>query len=218
MIEARFRYRANSSESAEERHELVVKKLSEIDWLWASNPVGVTLSSSGESASCSLSPFLKKGVRGGISYAARFIGGASDKAIFDDVLTLEIDESSIHYADFAGRIFERIVDAFNAYRASTILDLDLDLDDYEAIVEEAQESGKDVDGRDTVFRIHTVNFFDSELCSRAFGLEPEDVFSRLNGEIERVSVQGKGVLVIATTDLVDAENLIAINEHIMSLL
>ncbi|QDU43441.1 hypothetical protein Mal52_19150 [Symmachiella dynata] len=218
MIQARFRFRAVEGQEVRDRHSDVIRNLAFVTWLWEILPKDVQISLSGESASCSLNPYLKANIKGAISYAARYSQGMSDKAIFDDVLTLNLEENAIHYAQFSGCIFEDIVKAFVAYRATIILDLDLDIDDYEDIVELAQKTGKDIDGRDTVYRFNPINYFDDQLCHRAFGFGAEEVVTRLDGEIERAVIQEGGALIIATTDLVDRDNLYALHNHIASLL
>lgn len=218
MIEAVFRYRTKAQESTVDRHSTVIENLKRIEWLWDTIPAGLPISSAGESSSCYLSPYLIKPVTAEIHYASRFPSAIVDKAMSDDILIMRIDENAIHYEKFSGIIFEQIVHAFSAYKASIILDPQIVIEDREEIVVAVQETGRDVNGRDGVFRFHAVNFFDDELCRRAFNLTPVEVEKRLGGHIQRVSVQDNGVLIIATTGLVDHENLDAINDHITTLI
>jgi len=218
MAEAMFRFRATKSQDIQERHFEVLDKLKRISWLWSSTPDRVELSRGEESGSCSLNPFLRMEIKGSISYGPRYSTGIPDRAMYDDFLTLDFDENRIHYSEFTGLIFERIVKAFDAYRATVILDIDATIDNHEKIVELTQSTGKDVDGRDTVYRLNPVNYFDDQLCHRAFGYSAVEVVARLGGEVERVSVQDGGALIIVTTDLVDQENLGALHNHIAGLL
>jgi hypothetical protein len=218
MLEARFRHRAKDSEVILELHAKVVSCLESIHWLWDRIPIKTVLSSHGESAACDLTGYLKDGVRGAISYSARFAGKMQDKAMYDDVLTLQVDEGIVPYRDFVFKAFEQIVSCFNPYRASIVHDLDLDLEDYEQIINLAQTSGKDIDGRDSVYRINPVNFFDNELCKRSFGLSANDVFNRLKGHVEYVAVQNGGALVIVTGDVVDRKELPSVHAHIEELI
>lgn len=218
MIQARFRNRSVGGKNVSDRHLSTVRSLSEITWLWETSPPEIRLVSNGISASYSLNPYMRRSIKGAINYSPRYENGHHDKAIFDDFLTLEIDEDQIHYSQFSGLVFEQIVSAFAAYRATIVLDINLDINDYEAIVEASQETGKDIDGRDTVYRFNPVNYFDNQLCLRAFQLSAEEVVSRLDGEIERASIYNDGALIIATTDLVDRENLRSVHNHIAGIL
>jgi len=218
MMEARFRYRSTNEMSSEEKNVDVLNKLKDIAWLWNTYPSNISLSSSGESSTFSLNPHLNFGMSGQLSYSFRHGNEMLDKAMFDDILILKFDESEINYAQFSGEVFEKICSAFDSYRASIIVDLDLDMDDYEEIVEQSQETNKDTDGRDSVFRFQPINFFDKLLCQRSFGLSPEEIKDKLDGEVERVSLKNNGILIIATTELVDRENLLSLNDHLFSLL
>lgn len=217
MIEARFRRRAGS-EDVQTLHASIQACLLSISWMWKTPRVNLALESNGESAACDLSSCLREGVSGSISYSARFPGAMRDKATFDDVLTLQIDEDVVEYGTFVNKIFCEMVSCFNAYRAAIVLDLDLDLDDYDVIVKQSQLSGKDVDGRDSVFRINPVNFFDGELCIRAFGQTADQIANALRDGVERVTLQSGGLLLIVTSELVDRENLRAVHDHVASLL
>jgi hypothetical protein len=99
------------------------------------------------------------------------------------------------------------VTAFNAYRGTIFLNNTLVIDDRQEIVRLYRETGKDVNGRDGVYRINTVNYFDRELCRRAFNLSPEEIAHRLEGKVERVSLLLDGVLLIVTSELLDRTEL-----------
>lgn len=215
MIEARFRHRA-TTDSAAHYHSEVAHCIGGLPWLWGENSVQLPFECDGESGACDLTPFLRKGLRGAISYSARFGSLAKDKAVFDDVLTIRIDELSIKYREFVNAVFEPLVFCFQAYRAAIVHDLDLDLDDYEQIVDRSRQTGQDVDGRDTVFRIHPVNFFDNELCKRAFGRSCDELAAALLGDVERVRATDSGLLLIVTSDFVDRQHLTPLHHHVMS--
>lgn len=217
MIEARFRHRAGS-ETVQEFHEKLLPCLQTISRIWKSPQVDGELETNGESAAFDLTPYLCDGMQGAISYAARYPSGMVDRAMFDDVLTLQIDENVVDYATFVNKVFEQAACCFHAYRGAIVHDLDLDLDDYDEIIEQTQRSGKDIDGRDSVFRINPVNYFDSELCKRAFRRSVDEIASCLCGEVERVVGHHDGLLLVVTSDLVNRENLKAIHDHVASLL
>ena len=217
MIEARFRHRA-TSETAEQFHTEVVACLRNVPWLWKDSPIGFEFETNGESAACDLTPYLRKGVFGSISYSARYGSSMKDKAMFDDVLTLQIDENAIDYTDFVSTTFEEVVKCFRAYRAAIVLDLDLDLDDFDQIAKQSRQTGQDIDGRDTVFRINPINYFDQELCKRAFEYSVDEIKCRLADEVEKVVTLHGGLLLVVTSDHVDRDNLKQLHDHVASLL
>lgn len=218
MVKAEFRSRVIHSLDIQERQTEVLSRLKDISWLWSSTPEQAQFFSADEIQDCFLNPFLKKGIRGSVSYGPRYSTGVPDKAMYDDILTLSIDENRVHYAEFSGLVFEKVVSAFTAYRAAIIVDLNIYSNDHEDIVELAQTTGKDIDGRDTVYRFNPVNYFDDQLCHRAFGYGAEEVVARLNGEVERAAIVDFGALVIASTDLMDRDNLLALHNHIAGFL
>lgn len=218
MIEARFRHRAKQDEIIKNRHAQVLNHLAEIAWLWKSDVADIALSTQGESAACDLTPFLRDGVTGALSYSARFKGRMQDTAMFDDILTLQLEETRLRYEEFCPRVFSQIVAAFNPYRAAIVQDLDLDLDDYEEIVELAQNQRIDADGRDSVFRINPVNFFDQQLCRRAFNLDVQHVIERLQGHVQNATLLDDGAFIVVTNELVDRPNLKALHDHVANLL
>lgn len=91
-----------------------------------------------------------------------------------------MNTDTVDYQTFCRSAFPALVKIFDAYGASVITDLDQDLEDFEDIVEEALRTGKDVDGRDTVFRIYPTNFFDDILCHRAFCMSSHEMVVRLS--------------------------------------
>jgi hypothetical protein len=205
-------------ESINDRHALVLNRLVKIAWLWKCDVVDIALSTHGESAACDLTSFMRDGVSGALSYSARFNYEMQDKAMFDDILTLQLEVSKLNYEDFCPKVFSQIITAFDPYRAAIVQDLDLDLDDFEEIVEMSQNLRIDVDGRDSVFRVNPVNFFDQQLCRRAFRLDVQHVIERLRGHVQEATVLIDGVLIVVTNEIVDRRNLKALHDHVANLL
>src|SRR4029078_9596476 len=107
--------------------------------------------------------------------------------------------------------FAELVEIFRPYRAVIVTDVDLDLDDFEHISQEAQRTAKDIDGRDTVYRFHAVNYFDETLCRRAFGMSASTVVSKLENRIERAEEISVGALLVLAAVVVQREELIALD-------
>ncbi len=182
-------------------NDKLLDRMSKIGKLWAADQAYARYDAGGgESAAADLSPCLANGIKGAVSYASRFPAAVADKAISDDVLTLQFDREQVDFEEFCRDVFPEIVKAFEPYRASVVTDLDQDLDDLEDIVKEAQRTGRDVDGRDTVFRMHSINYFDRAMCERAFGGSPEKLSNELCGLIPLAQTFQDGVLLVLSYD------------------
>ena len=72
------------------------------------------------------------------------------------------------------RVFPQYIKAFGAYRAA-LHDWSVTRSDWPMVVAACEATKKDVNGRDGVFRINAANYFDRELCSRAFGKSPKEI-------------------------------------------
>src|SRR5262249_56376505 len=119
-----------------------------------------------------------------------------DNAQYDDYAIIAFSSGG---AERLRALFHEVlpayVEAFDCYRA-TIHDLDIQMADWKWVVELSNSTGRDVDGRDGVYRIHPGNYFDGELCRRAFGAAPATVIERPQGKVEKGSgLGGGGVLV-----------------------
>ena len=178
QIKADFRRRAKVGESIPNLNIEILNRLTQVKGLWSDGAKVADVFFSpgtGESAATDLSSCLSSGIRGAISYASRLPAAIQDRAISDDFLVLEFDTDSVNFNFFCTEVFPEIVQIFHPYRACVITDIDSDLDDFEQIAKEAQETGLDVDGRDTVFRLQALNFYDDDMCFRAFGLTPQQI-------------------------------------------
>lgn len=218
MIEARFRRRASAEDKIDSLHASDVEFLNGISWLWKSDPVNAALVTQGESAACDLTPFSRVGVACAISYSARFVGGMQDKAIFDDTLTVRMDEAVLSYKEFCPNVFSEMVVRFCPYRASIIHDIEGDVEDYEKIIDLSQRFGIDVDGRDTVFRFNPVEYFDQQLCRRSFQLDACQVVERIKGHVYDASILNEGVLIVVTRELINQSEVKKYHEHLANLL
>jgi hypothetical protein len=165
----------------------------------------------GESAALDLTSCLKPGIAGAVTFASRLSAAVVDKALADDVLVLRLDVASVDLRLFSLQNFAELVEIFRPYRAVIVTDVDLDLDDFEHISQEAQRTAKDIDGRDTVYRFHAVNYFDETLCRRAFGMSASTVVSKLENRIERAEEISVGALLVLASGLVQRDELIALD-------
>ena len=125
-----------------------------------------------------------------------------DNAQYDDfvVIRFKAQAAASRLGELFGEVFPAYIEGFDCYRA-LVADSEVRLADWDRVVELSNSTGKDVDGRDGLYRFHPGNFLDRELCRRAFGLTPEQVAERLKGRIEKAALLKDGVLLVCSSKL-----------------
>ncbi|WP_189473085.1 hypothetical protein [Litchfieldella qijiaojingensis] len=220
-IEARFRRRAVAGENIADLNRVILGRLSKVKGFWADNKAlsdAYFDDGKADGAATDLSSCLCSEYKGAISYAPRWEASIVDKAKSDDFVTIAFDSDKVNFKWFINEVFPKIVKAFLPYRAMIVADLDKDLDDFEDICIEAQNTGLDVDGRDTVFRVHPVNYFDNELCLRAFNMSADKVIQRLTGTVNLVEKCEDGVLLYVVDKPAIGDELVALDEKVRQML
>lgn len=215
-----FRHRPNLYDEIRVRHKRFLSNQSDLPEAWKIPDEGSTAPSdiAGELSSIvSLNGALGKGLKGEIVYQLRNESYLRDEAQYDDSFAIEFNAKKVNYSDLVLKIFPKFVTAFESYRA-TIYEKSMARLDWANIVRESRNSGRDVNGRDGVYRINAVNYFDRELCRRAFSLLPEQVVDCLKGKVESVSLLGDGVLLIYSSELMENRDLEKIDSELRSLL
>ncbi|MCZ4371319.1 hypothetical protein O4H50_05910 [Vibrio diazotrophicus] len=212
-----LRHRAKPNESYDEKHTRFLESIADLGTPW--NLEGLMpLPDIGSELviSVSLDKILGAGVKGNITYKYRSEKYLEDNAQFDDHIQIDFNEGKISLNEII-RILKSYIPAFDCYRA-TLRNWNITKSDWAKIVEESNNTGKDVNGRDGVYRINPINYFDRELCLRAFGLSPEQITQRLEGKVESVSLLHDGVLLIYSTLPVEQGNFDNIDEEVKRLL
>lgn len=212
-----FRHRPNFSESIEDRHNNFLRVVSDMGVPWGLNdslkvpPIGSELVTS-----VSLDKLLPVGVKGRISYALRDQKYLEDDAQFDDTLFIEFTASKVDYSDLLKVVFPRYIKAFGSYR-SALHDWSVTRSDWPLVVEACEATKKDVNGRDGVFRINAANYFDKELCFRAFGKGPRELVDSVSGCVEEVREFEDGVLIVISYNPLSAGELLSAGDRLKSL-
>ncbi|WP_411564129.1 hypothetical protein [Pseudomonas shirazensis] len=213
-----FRHRPNFLEPIERRHQTFLEKLSDLDKPWnLAEAVDVPDIEGELVVSVSLDKFLPKGVKGRIAYSLRSESYLEDDAQFDDSLFIEFSNANVDYLHLLTRIFPAYVQAFGAYRAA-LHEWSVTRNDWPAVLAACDATKKDVNGRDGVFRINAANYFDGELCVRAFGKSPQQVISLLKGHVEEASELAGGVLIVVSYTPLSTNELIDAGERLKGLL
>lgn len=218
-----FRHRPHPEEDFLQRHAQFLQDIQHISDTWCINPQNLKQPSDmkGELVSVvQLSKVLPKGCNGYMCYSFRGKDYLIDAGRVDDSINISFYPQKIDYPLLVNQLFPQIVQAFGCYRA-TIKDDDLIPGEFDIIsdmVISGRANGLDIDGRDTVYRINAVNFYDSVLCMRAFGLTPQQILERLQGHVEQVSLLGNGVLIIYSSTILDDAEFKQIDSKIRLLL
>ena len=198
-----LRRRARVGESHQELHRRFIETMSRYDAPWGYKnhemPIapefGKNLTSVVE-----LRALSGKDRKSYICYLFRSEQYLKDKAQFDDHVIVEFQSKGVDTEVLFEKVFPAYIEAFDCYRA-TVASREIEMAGWDSIVELCNKTGKDVNGRDGVYRINPANFFDRELCRRAFGLTPEQIRKRLEGKVEKVSLLHDGVLIIYSSKL-----------------
>lgn len=212
-----FRHRPNFSESIEDRHNNFLRVVSDLGVPWGLNdslkvpPIGSELVTS-----VSLDKLLPVGVKGRISYALRDQKYLEDDAQFDDTLFVEFTASKVDYSDLLKVVFPRYIKAFGSYR-SALHDWSVTRSDWPLVVEACEATKKDVNGRDGVFRINAANYFDKELCFRAFGKGPRELVDLISGYVEEVREFEDGILIVISYNPLSVDELLSAGDRLKSL-
>ena len=220
MISVIMRRRAAMEEAVSELNKKFVEELATLAGFWAiGNQAGDAIFDPGvgEAATLDMRKSLAPGLSGQIVYAPRIDGYLSrDNAQSDDYIKLRLNSDLLNYEKFCEQIFPRLIDIFQPYRGGIETDSDVAMADWDIICEQSLATERDIDGRDSVFRIWPVVYFDNRLCQRSFGCSAEEVIERISGECQRAELRNGGAFLIVTTNLVTGDALDEINSRVMS--
>jgi hypothetical protein len=221
IFEIMLRRRAALDELVSELNRKLVESFVVLSGFWAEGRHASDAAFSagtGESATLDLRNSLTTGLKGQqILYAPRLaVYLDMDIAQSDDFLLFRLDTEKVNYQEFYSRTLPQLIDIFGPYRAMVETDKGVRRADWKVICDRSRETGRDIDGRDSVFRIWPVNFFDDLLCRRNFGIGAEEVVRRASPECERAEVLNGGAFLLVTSDLVVGAALNDLNARVMS--
>jgi hypothetical protein len=169
----------------------------------------------GETGSLDLRKALGSGLSGQVVYMARFAGYLSkDVSKADDTIHLRLDTEKTDYAAFCTETLPRLVEIFGAYRGHADTDQKVRAADWELVRQESRKSTRNIDGRDSVYRIWPICWFDDELCRRAFDIGAEEAVRRVAPECERAELVGSCAFLTVTSAIVTGANLDVIDRRI----
>jgi len=171
----------------------------------------------GETGSLDLRKSLRGGLSGQVVYMPRFVGYLSkDVSKADDTLRIRLDTDKVDYAVFCAETLPRLITMFESYRGHVETDAKVRAVDWENVRQQSRTTGRNIDGRDSIFRIWPVCWFDGELSRRAFGITAEEAVRRASPECERAELVAGCASLIVTSAIVVGANLDVIDARIKS--
>lgn len=196
-------------ESVSEKHARVSLRLKGISGSWGSVGDLPPVKEPATLPKCdvSLKGCFRKGVSGRLSYQNR--KHVVDEGRCDDYLRLAFDPTRVDFRELAEESFLALAVAFGAYRGH--------IGDQE-FVQRDFEQAHALDNRESIYRFHLVNYFDTQLVSRALGTTVFELELLLKEVAHRVQLLGDGVLVSTRSQPVGLDEAEADNARIWGLL
>lgn len=156
------------------------------------------------SAGLDICECLIPGLLGYISYNSRPLPQyVEDCASDDDFMGIAVSPTKVDRAQFFGDTLPQILHVFGAYRARFETDKEVLRNDWDVVCELSDYGrGRDIDGRDSVYRIWPVNYFDETLCQRAYGVGAAEVVRRAAPHCHSARIVNGGAYLIVTLDVV----------------
>jgi hypothetical protein len=170
-----------------------------------------------EVGSLDLRKSLRDGLSGQVIYKARFLGYLSkDAASADDSMRVRLNTDKVDFATFCTETLPRLITIFGSYRGYVETDAKVRAADWEAARQQSRQTGRNIDGRDGIFRIWPVCWFDDVLCRRAFGIDVPEAIRRVAPECEHAELVAGCAFLIVTSAIVAGQNLDVIDARIKS--
>ena len=212
-----LRHRALATEFIPERHERFLAKIAGLDSPWNLAGIGPLPDIGSELlVTVALGKIFGVGVKGRLTYVYRSVGYLEDNAQYDDSLFIEFAPGDISI-DKIIEILPVYISGFECYRA-TLHNWAVTRSDWPGLVEACDKTGRDLNGRDGVYRINVINYFDRELCKRAFLLSPEEIFERLDGKVQSVSLVHDGIFMVYSSKELNRHQFQGVDSVVRSLL
>jgi hypothetical protein len=221
-FELQMRWRTKANEPIAWRHEHLMTGLQSIAAPWGIRPNDVPPSPDipeGELVvECELgSRMCLDSVYMRIAYTFRGDNYLQDTGEFDDYLASDVGLSAELYSSFVRDALPQYIRELKPYRAR-IQRNELALDDWEQVTNSRMYIGRDVDGRSSVTRIWAANYYDRELCHRAFNLSPDEILARLQEVVETVYRINDGIFIVYSSKILDRNQTEGIGLRLMPLL
>jgi hypothetical protein len=198
------------SESAESKHDNLIKLLKEIGLPWGLHPdIDVPFPGfKGEfTATSTLTKFLGNGIKMSVFY--RFRNNLQDEQTNDDRIYIEFNSKRVDYEHLLTKVFPEVIKGFNAYTA--------DIFDQQLIFKDHEEK-RFANRRKVINRVYPVSYYDTELCKVFFKRYPKELVKSLQEHHYKAEVFNDGLLIIAGTMPYSMETSIEFENQIKKIL
>lgn len=217
MITGTISSRVAKEDKVEERHRSLGKYISSQRGHWLSRGTfpEVIFGSNDVSFFKSLGTSAPEGVKMSVCYQIRNERlWNTDDTSSDDYLKVQTSKK-VDVALFVSEFLPGLISSFGAYSASFTSKA---LSDYGFDNSEQNIRAEIQNGRRKVYNVSLVNYWDCELCMRAWGYGLDEVVQRLSGKVESTSIVRNGVLVCVSSKAISLQDEIQINETIQKIL
>lgn len=215
-FELELRHRPKLNQSIENKHKEFLDAIQGISAPWGltnADDCHLPPQKDNLTTTVQLDRHLGKGVRGYVTYQLRSEKYLEDRAQYDDVFFVEFNSKKVDYGVLVFDAIPSLIKAFGAYRAA-IRHMDIALEDWQIVAEIINTTGKDIDGRDGVYRINAVNYWDEILCKRAFNKEPIEIVQRLSALVPRAEMLNGGAYVVCVNEFPSVDTLQELNTRL----
>jgi hypothetical protein len=212
-----MRRRARLDEPMPEFNARLVEQFRAISDFWGEGKTAADAPfEQGESGTLDLRKALRDGLSGQIIYLPRFPGYLSKdvSSMADDSMRIRLNTDKIDYAAFCDKTLPQLITLFRPYRGHMETDHKVWTADREVVRQQSRQTGRNIDGRDSIYRIWPVCWFDEELSRRTFGIGAEEAVGRVAPECERAELIAGCAFLIVTAAIVTGSNLDVIDARI----
>jgi hypothetical protein len=190
FVDVMIRRRARLDEPIPALNRRLVEQLVAVPSFWGQGKTAANAPfEQDETGSLDLRRALRDGLSGQILYMARFAGYLSkDVSKADDTLRIRLDTDKIDYAAFCNETLPQLVSIFGAYRGYAATDAKVRAAYWDVVRQQSRKTGRDINGRDGIFHLWPVCWFDAELSRRAFGIGVDEAVGRVAPQCERAEL------------------------------
>lgn len=157
---------------------------------------------------------LGHGISGFVNFRYRAPMNLGDRAANDDAVVIEFNASKVVWRELIDAALPSYLRAIGAY-ICRLERWDEMPETGRATSDVCRRFGKDLDGRDGLFRFGPVSYMDRELCRRGCnGMTPEQIVERLAGVVPDVRPFDDGVLIVAADHFPEQAEIVATDRKI----
>jgi hypothetical protein len=205
-----FELASRAKEDVEVKHQKLVECFRKNGKPWGIDPdVILPFPDFGKEhfASMVLDKYFGKGIQCSVYY--RYRNMLSDHHSSDDRIYFEFNAKKQDYESLITVFVQEFIYYFEVYRGELFPE-DLIYVDF--------DKSRNINLRERTYRFYPVMFLDRELCKRALLKTPEEIVAKLDKNIEKAELYNGGVLITASSRILNVSECNEVNERIGKLL